>query len=92
LASLLWGDFSGVAASVPVVLGLLHHSRAAEREADEIAIRLLQTQGISVEPLVRFFEEIMDLESEAGTDKIPSFLQSHPATEERLERLNREVR
>ncbi len=92
LASLLWGDFSGVAASVPVVLGMLHHSRDAEREADELAIRLLQAQGVSVEPLVEFFERIMDLESQIGADKIPGFLRSHPATDERLERLRREIR
>lgn len=92
LASLLWGDFSGVAASVPVVLGMLHHSRAAEREADEFAIRLLQAQGVSVEPLVDFFVDIMELESEMGTEKIPGLLQSHPATAERLERLRREIR
>ena len=35
VASLLWGDFSGVAASVPIVAGMLGYSREFEREADE---------------------------------------------------------
>jgi predicted Zn-dependent protease len=92
VASLLWGDFSGVAASVPVVLGLLRYSRSAEREADEFAITLLRTQGASVRSLVEFFERLGALESPFGDEKIPDFLSTHPATEERLERLRREIR
>jgi predicted Zn-dependent protease len=92
VASLLWGDFSGVAASVPVVLGMLRYSRSAEREADEFAITLLRTQAASVRSLVEFFERLGALESPFGDDKIPDFLSTHPATEERLERLRREIR
>ena len=47
-----------VAASVPVVLGMLRYSRSAEREADEFAITLLRTQGASVRSLVEFFERL----------------------------------
>jgi predicted Zn-dependent protease len=92
VASLLWGDFSGVAASVPVVLGMLRYSRSAEREADEFAITLLRTQSASVRSLVEFFERLGALESPIGDEKIPDFLSTHPATEERLERLRREIR
>jgi predicted Zn-dependent protease len=92
VASLLWGDFSGVAASVPVVLGMLRYSRGAEREADEFAITLLRTQDASVRPLVEFFERLSARESEIRVQKMPDFLSTHPATEERLERLRRETR
>jgi predicted Zn-dependent protease len=96
VASLLWGNFSGVAASVPVVLGMLRYSRSAEREADEFAITLLRTQGASVRPLVEFFERISARKSRLAVETIPDFLSTHPAThpatEERLARLRREIR
>jgi predicted Zn-dependent protease len=89
VASLLWGDFSGVAASVPVVIGILSYSRDAEREADEFAIEFLRAQDMSLQPLYDFFSEIRDLESRRGAN-IPGFLSTHPSTDERLERLRRE--
>ncbi|HVR14126.1 MAG TPA: M48 family metalloprotease, partial [Gaiellaceae bacterium] len=60
--------------------------------ADEFAITLLRTQGASVRSLVEFFERLSALESRLGVEKIPDFLSTHPATEERLERLRREIR
>lgn len=92
LASLLWGDFSGVAASVPAVFAMLHASREAEREADEFALALLRTEGVPARALYEFFERIQALESRFGVDQIPDFMSTHPATEERLDRLRREIR
>jgi predicted Zn-dependent protease len=92
LAGLLWGDFSGVAASVPVVLGLLSYGRDAEREADEFAITLLRASGLPARPLYAFYESVGALESRLGADSLPDFMSSHPATEERLDRLRREIR
>src|SRR5262249_57927764 len=42
VAGLLWGDFSGVAASVPIVFGMLSYSRGVEREAHEFALAFLR--------------------------------------------------
>ena len=90
IASLLWGDFSGVAASVPATIGMLRSSRNFEREADEFAIAFLQAQGLSAEPLYEFFVKIRDHQAHYGADSIPEFLSTHPSTEERLERLRRD--
>jgi len=92
LASLLWGDFSGMAASVPVALGVLRYSRDSEREADEFAVAFLRAQGLSARPLYEFFIKVRALESRLGVADIPDFLSTHPSTEERLERLRREIR
>jgi predicted Zn-dependent protease len=42
--------------------------------------------------VVEFFERLGAQESEVGAERIPDFLSTHPATEERLERLRREIR
>lgn len=92
VAGLLWGDFSGVAASAPVALGVLRYSRDFEREADEFAVAFLRAQGLSAQPLYEFFTRLRTLESRLGAEGIPDFLSTHPSTEERLERLRREIR
>lgn len=92
LAGLLWGDFSGVLASVPVTLRVLHSSREYEREADEFAIVFLRAQGISARPLYEFFVRLGPLSSRRGGVEIYDFLSTHPATNERIARLRRELR
>ncbi len=86
LAGLAWGDFSGVAAAAPAVIGLLRYSRDFEREADEYALRFLAENGLDRRPLHAFFESLGALERELGVDEIPEFLSTHPNTAERLER------
>jgi len=89
LAGLLWGDFSGVAASVPVTLKALHSSREFEGEADEFAITLLRAQGVSVGSLSRFFVRLRARQSRRGVGELPDFLSTHPATQERIDRFRR---
>ena len=91
LAGLLWGDFSGVAASVPVTLKALHSSREFEWEADEFAIAFLRAQGVSVGALYRFFAQLRARQSRRGVGELPDFLSTHPATEERIERFRRAI-
>ena len=88
IAGLLWGDFSSVAASAVVVVGVLSYSRDFEREADEFAVRMLRSQGVSVRPLYEFFKKLPDLRHDGP---LPGFLSTHPSTDERLERLRREL-
>jgi Zn-dependent protease with chaperone function len=87
VASLLWGDFSGAAASAPAVIGLLRYSRDFERDADEFAIGFLRSNGLPVRPLYRFFVKLRELESRLGMEGVPDFLSTHPSTEDRLRRL-----
>ena len=91
VASLLWGDFSGAAASVPAVVGLLRYSRDFEREADEFAIAFLHANGVPVRPLYEFFLKLRALESRIGMEGLPDFLSTHPATEDRMQRLRQEL-
>jgi predicted Zn-dependent protease len=86
LAGLAWGDFSGVAAAAPAVVGWLRYSRDFEREADEFALRFLAENGLDGRPLHAFFERVGSLERELGVDEMPEFLSTHPNTAERLER------
>jgi Zn-dependent protease with chaperone function len=87
LAGLVWGDFSGVAASVPATLGLLRYSRDVEREADDFAVRFLVEHGLDAGPLCRFFDLILELEGDIGYADIPEFLSTHPDTGDRMERI-----
>ena len=92
VASLLWGDFSGVASNLPVALGVLRYSREFEREADEFAIQFLHAQDVPVRPLYQFLARLRALESQHRDVDIPDFISTHPSTDERLERLRREIR
>lgn len=92
LASLLWGDFSGTAASVPMTLSMLRYSRDFEREADEFAIALLRSQKVPVRPLYKFFSSLDKTQSGRTAGGVPDFLSTHPSTAERLERLQREIK
>lgn len=84
LAGLAWGDFSGVAASIPMALGVLRYGRDLERESDGFAVRFLADDGLGVEPLCQFFELVVELEREKGIDDFPEFLSTHPDTSKRL--------
>jgi len=92
VASLLWGDFSGVAASVPIVAGMLGYSREFEREADEFTIAFLRAQHLSARPLYRFFVKVHKWQGRPEDGRVPDFLSTHPSTEDRLDRLRREIR
>lgn len=58
LASLVLGDFSGLLAAAPVLLGQAAYSRDAEREADREAVRVLRAAGISPQVMVTLFERL----------------------------------
>jgi predicted Zn-dependent protease len=87
IGSLLWGDFSGMAASVPIVLSQLRYSRDFETEADEFAVRVLRANELTPQPLLSFFECLRRRPEQRAAGGIPSFLMSHPPTEERMQHL-----
>ena len=63
----------------------LAYSRDLEREADDGALALLDKAGISAAPFAGFFERLQ-AEHAAGSH-VPSWLATHPATEERIEHI-----
>jgi Zn-dependent protease with chaperone function len=58
VSSLAFGDFSGLFAGLPVLLGHAGYSRDAEREADGEAIRIMLKAGLSPDAMVVFFEKV----------------------------------
>jgi predicted Zn-dependent protease len=88
LAAVSWGDFSAIAANIPVIFGVLHYSRALEQESDEYAIWILQANGLSTRPLLEFFDALEEKsKSYRGTASPPALLSTHPGTDERRRRL-----
>ncbi len=76
------GDFSGMLAVLPAWMGQMGYSRDAEREADAVAVRMLQASGRSPAAMVVLFERLAQRPgAEAGP---PIALASHPADAERI--------
>jgi Zn-dependent protease with chaperone function len=67
LSSLVLGDFSGILAAAPVVLGQASYSRAAEREADAHCAQFLKAAGISPAVMVALFEKLGTTRAPPGT-------------------------
>jgi len=84
LASLLWGDFSGQAAAIPAALAMFDYSRAAEREADEDAVRFLRTSGRTAQPMVDALCLLASAERDLALGGLPIFLSTHPEIGERI--------
>lgn len=91
LAGLVWGDFSTVAANVPVVLGVMRYGRGFEDEADDYAIAFLRANGLSPRPLYEFFLRVQGIDEKKRAGEIPDFLSTHPDPYTRVERMRREV-
>jgi Zn-dependent protease with chaperone function len=89
LAGVVWGDFAGVAANVPVIFGVLRYSREFEAEADAFAVHVLRADGQSAQPLIDFFEWLAAREQDEGHAGLPDFLSTHPSAPDRIERLRR---
>ncbi len=99
LAQALFGDLEGLlalAAEGGTRLLDLRFSRDFEREADDAGWEYLTTAGIDPAGLIAFFEKLKaderkQLGSAADAADTLSFLSTHPASEERIERLQRKL-
>ncbi|MEY4428879.1 MAG: hypothetical protein RLZZ182_1568 [Pseudomonadota bacterium] len=89
------GDFSGMVAALPLMMGQMAYSRDFEREADEAAIAVLRSNGISPAVMATLFERLQahaEAQRKAKPEGAsePSGLDiafsSHPATAERIAR------
>lgn len=88
LVGLLLGDVFGgsVVAGLGQSIISASYSREAERAADARGVALLKAAGLDARPLAVFFARIAA--KEGAFDQIVPFLNSHPATEERIKLLN----
>lgn len=82
---LLLGGGGGTLTNIGIVLAQLSYTRAAEREADEHALRILEEAGISQQGVVAFFKRIQEIERRRGGEGGLDILRSHPQTAERAE-------
>jgi Zn-dependent protease with chaperone function len=85
--SVVVGDFSSLLGAVPLLLAQMDYSRAAEREADAEAVRLLRANRLTPEAMVVFFERMTARQSNRRSREeggVPIALASHPADAERI--------
>lgn len=80
---LVFGDLSGIA-QIAAGLSQLSYSRDAEREADRLGLESLRRARIDPQGMIGMFSTLAKA-NEGLTP--PAMLSSHPATQERLERL-----
>lgn len=90
-AAMLFGDVSSLLTTAPAALVDMKYSRDAERDADDYAIAMLRRNGIPLEHLLKVFEKLNEFEQKRGL-KMADYLSSHPASEDRIERVRAAMR
>jgi predicted Zn-dependent protease len=79
------GDIGGFAG----LLAILRYSRDAEREADSFAVDQLKKVAIDPVGLKTFFQRMLRLEGEHGSDgifgKVSDMMSTHPVTKDRID-------
>jgi Zn-dependent protease with chaperone function len=81
------GDVSALAAAAPTALIQASYSRDLEREADAYAVDVLRANRIPVRHLADILRRLEEESGALGTSGVLGYLSSHPATPERLQRL-----
>lgn len=81
------GDVSALAAAAPTALIQASYSRDLEREADAYAVDVLRANGIPLRHLAHILRRLEEDSGGLGTSGVLGYLSSHPATPERLQRL-----
>ena len=88
LVSAIVGDVSGIATfgvEGARQLALLRYSRRSEEEADTAGMQLILAAGINPQGMIRFFDSLK--QQTATEPKFLTYLSTHPATTERIEKL-----
>lgn len=95
LASILLGGAAGGLAQTGInVAGsaiLASYSREAEREADEVGVRLMVGAGIDPDGMVTFFKRLL-AEHERQPSTFEQWFSTHPLTEARIAATRAEIR
>jgi Zn-dependent protease with chaperone function len=84
------GDVSSVAAGLPSAMLQARYSRDFEREADAYAAKMMKLNGISPSVLAHMLERMQAKTRKASSqtaDPFAGYLDSHPATQERIRML-----
>jgi beta-barrel assembly-enhancing protease len=94
LAGLILGQDPGllaeIAANLAAAGAMARSSREDEFEADELGVRYMADAGSHPRGMVTFFRRLLELR-ERRPGSVERFFASHPATEERIERVERMI-
>ncbi|MGE4191976.1 MAG: M48 family metalloprotease [Pseudodesulfovibrio sp.] len=90
------GGSSGAAAGQALMIGssgvataaMLHYSQEDEREADQVGMNSLVKAGYNPEGMPQTFEIMLKNKWYDSSSSMPSYLSTHPGTEERIGYLN----
>jgi predicted Zn-dependent protease len=74
-----------------VPLSMLKFSRNAEREADALGLQYQYASGYDPEEFVRFMERLRAREKDEGGSFLAKAFQTHPMTEDRVRRAQKEI-
>jgi predicted Zn-dependent protease len=85
------GDVSAITAIVIHQLGNLRNSRELENQADTEGMKALAKAGIPLDGMATMFRKLQKQQERRGGEGI-ALLSSHPATEERIARLEQLAR
>ncbi len=81
------GTLTQLAAAIAKTGALLAHGRSEEHEADEYGVRYVSQAGYDPQGLVRFFQKLQEDEQKGGI-RLPVWLSTHPANEDRIQEIN----
>jgi predicted Zn-dependent protease len=70
--------------------GLLHYSREAEREADQLSVQELYDANIDPQGMAIFFEKLLSLQKRQP-GSLEKLFSTHPPTEERITNVQSEI-
>ena len=78
-------QFGGLAQGA-VGLLFLRFGRDAERQADDLGLRYLERMGYEPSEISRVFQVLQRVGEQGASDRLPSWLSTHPDPEERVRR------
>jgi predicted Zn-dependent protease len=69
----------------------LKYGRDDERQADELGLRYMVREGYDPRPMKQVFEMLDRVSAAQGGERTPGWLSTHPAPEDRKERINEQI-
>ncbi|HOW44922.1 MAG TPA: M48 family metalloprotease [Candidatus Aminicenantes bacterium] len=82
--------FAGLA-SIATQLLFLKFSRSDEYQADALGIRYARAAQYSPGEMLRFFSALENMSAESSSQRIPTFLSTHPMTKDRIAKVKEQV-
>jgi beta-barrel assembly-enhancing protease len=83
-------EVMGQAMDIVYTLGSLGYSRKDEALADKLSVKYTRKAGYDPHGIISFFEKLKK-QAEGHPDYTPVFLRSHPPTQERIDRIKKEI-